>query len=117
MRGSAGRFDTERRKRWAEFPYPCTIVADRYTGVYSGGRWIAYPLHPDDIPLAVEGDDDTCAAFWWDHNASDRLIPVGRGDTPMAAYDDLEAVMTATDPGTPVPPAVPDAGGATTARN
>jgi prevent-host-death family protein len=100
--GNVTRFGADERARWAEHPYPCTIVADRYTGVYSGGRWIAYPLQPDDIPWAVEGDDSTCSEFWWDRNADDRLIPVGRGDTPMQAHDDLVRVMRGGEPNTPL---------------
>lgn len=95
--GSRRRFDAERRTQWAKSTYPCTIVLDRYSGVYSGGKWIAYPLDPEDVPFAVVGDDNTCSEFWWDHNANDRLLPVGRGTTPMSAFENLVAVMRGSE--------------------
>ena len=102
--GNGTRFNADERQRWAQHAYPCTLVADRYTGVYSGGRWIAYPLHPEDVPFAVGGDDLTCSEFWWDHNVNDRLLPVGRGDTPAEAYDDLVAVMRGNPEDNPAQP-------------
>ena len=81
-------FDADARARWLEFKYPLTIIADRYGGTYSGGAFLALPLDFDEVPREIAGDDVTCATFW-DENANDRLIPVGRGDTPQAAYEDL----------------------------
>ena len=65
--------------------YPCTIISDRYTGSYSGGRWTAWNLSYDKIPEDIEGDDCDCTGFWF----SDHGYKVGLGDTPQGAYRDL----------------------------
>lgn len=31
--------------------YPLTIIKDRYSGVYSGGKWLAFNLDPEEIPM------------------------------------------------------------------
>ncbi len=36
------------RAFWIDNPYPLTIVADRYGGAYSGGNYVAFPLHFDE---------------------------------------------------------------------
>jgi hypothetical protein len=68
--------------------FPCVIVPTRYSGVYEGGRWVAFPADIKDI---VGGDwqaGDPWAAPWWHkHRAS-----VGVGDTPEEAYDALKAI-------------------------
>jgi hypothetical protein len=66
--------------------YPITIIATRYGGIYEGGEWAAFPLHPDQVPDDSVADDATCAA-WWDQFAD----AVGVGQTPDAALSDLEA--------------------------
>ena len=81
-------FDADARTRWLKFQHPLTIIADRYGGTYSGGEFLALPLYFYEVPREIAGDDRTCITFW-DENANDRLIPVGRGDTPQAAYEDL----------------------------
>ena len=44
--------------------YPVTILTDRYGGTYSGGRWLAFDLPPEEIPFEVDADDVTCYKFW-----------------------------------------------------
>lgn len=68
--------------------YPVTIIYDRYGGVYSGGRWVAFNLYYDDIPGAVSGDDDSCCEFWREFRLLHNDI-AGRGDTPDEALEDL----------------------------
>lgn len=67
-----------------KLPYPCTIVQDRYTGTYSGGKWTAFNLDPDEIPTAINDSDVPCATFWARNN-----LAVGLGDTPNEALENL----------------------------
>lgn len=72
------------------FPFneicPLTIVKDRYSGVYSNGRYTAWHCHPDEIPEEISLDDVTCHE-WWSINAKSWIV--GRGDTPREATLDL----------------------------
>lgn len=74
--------------------WPVTIAADRYGGAYSGGSWLAFPLHPSAVPDGPFGGD-VVANRWW---AELRDMPVGRGDTPDQAYDDLARRLEAIRP-------------------
>lgn len=65
--------------------YPVTILTDRYGGTYSGGRWLAFDLSPEEIPFEVDADDVTCYKFW---KSTDILV--GLGSTPDEALKDLE---------------------------
>jgi len=65
--------------------YPVVIRQTRYSGVYEGGRWAAFPnmyRFPEDTAF---GDDVSCANYW----ASSEAMHVGRGETPQEAYEDL----------------------------
>lgn len=73
---------------------PVTIVPDRYSGTYSGGQWLAFPLPPSAVPADPFGTD-TVAAAWWAGVAG---LPVGRGDTPDTAHADLVARLEAIQP-------------------
>lgn len=67
--------------------YPCTIIMDRYTGAYSGGLWVAFNLDAHDVPFEVDDSDPICSNYW---DAHEQLVtPVGKGNTPQEAYDDL----------------------------
>lgn len=66
--------------------YPVTIIEDRYTGAYSGGKWTAFNRYADDIPEEVDDSDVPCFTFWWSTNKE----PVGIGNTPDEALRDLE---------------------------
>ena len=68
--------------------YPLTIVRDRYRGTYSGGKYTAWNLKPDEVPAQIFWDDCGCAQFF-----SDTDIPYGVGDTPEKAVKDLERVL------------------------
>ena len=77
---------------------PVTIVKDPNDGLYSHGKYIAFPLDPQDIPQTsvlkiddnpdwpFEGMDDAniVRSFWWYHDA-----PCGKGNTPNEALEDL----------------------------
>ena len=67
-----------------DFIYPLTIILDRYSGVYSGGKYTAWPLNYDEIPHGASADDTACMVFWeiW-------KFPVGKGDTAEEAITNL----------------------------
>lgn len=71
-------------KAWLGHKYPCTIIRDRYNGVYSGGAFVAFPLPFDKVPPEIDGGDVDCASFWVHYEK-----PYGVGDTPDKAYWDL----------------------------
>lgn len=64
--------------------YPLTITADRYTGVYSGGAYIAWNLDADEVPDDIYSDDCGCHNFWL-HNE----IVCGKGRTVSEALANL----------------------------
>jgi hypothetical protein len=66
--------------------YPVTIVMDRYSGTYSGGAWIAWPLYPEDVPGEPKADDGTAIVL-----SGERKRPCGRGSTPNEALANLES--------------------------
>ena len=65
-------------------PYPLTIISDRYCGTYSRGYYTAWNLDPQCIPEGQDSDDCGCMDFWFENK-----IPVGLGDTPEQAIEDL----------------------------
>jgi len=65
--------------------YPLTIVRDRYSGTYSGGKYTAWNLDVEDMPEDISDDDMTCMDFW-----AVNKIPVGVGATPFEALEDLK---------------------------
>ena len=69
--------------------YPLTIIADRYTGVYSGGEYLAFNLEFIEIPSEVIGNDVECRNFF-DNNTN---LVYGRGNTPDEAIKDLAKQM------------------------
>ena len=48
--------------------YPLVIIRDRYTGVYSGGKYTAWSGDVEDIlpPPEVNDDDIVCMNFWYE---------------------------------------------------
>lgn len=66
--------------------YPVTVVKTRYSGVYEGGRWAAFPVEAHDVPMQASDDDVTCM-MWWAENGD----YVGIGVDPIAAIEDLES--------------------------
>lgn len=67
-----------------EHQYPLTIIADRYGGAYSGGKYLAWALDHWNVPFDASDGDRDCMLFW-----AENTIPVGRGDTPNEAMEDL----------------------------
>jgi hypothetical protein len=66
--------------------YPVTIVQTRYGGIYEGGTWAAFRVHPEQLPADAFGGDIVCVPWWADFGKA-----VGVGATPDAALADLEA--------------------------
>lgn len=66
--------------------YPITIICDRYSGSFSGGKFTAWNLDYDCIPSAVNGGDIEHSTFFLD-DRDDYVI--GIGNTPNKALKDL----------------------------
>ena len=73
-------------------------MRDRYGGVYSGGEWTAFPLHPQDVPDAILGEDVSCRDYWTEYRVKGG-IPAGVGGTPGEALEQLRAVPSAARQG------------------
>lgn len=72
-----------------------TVVKDRYSGTYSGGKFIAYNCGQDwvDEYSGHDSDDVGCCSYWDDVQDSDYVykgIVVGIGETEVLALKDLE---------------------------
>ena len=70
--------------------YPLVIIRDRYTGIYSGGKYTAWSGDVEDIlpPPEAEADDVVCRNFWYAQEDNPTYI-VGKGDTVSEALADL----------------------------
>lgn len=73
---------------WKQLHYPTTIIADRYNGTYSKGKWLAFPINYYELPEDIDSGDLECADFWERYKG-----PVGKGNTPQEAFDDLVKVI------------------------
>lgn len=69
---------------WIKIKYPITVVADRYGGTYTGGKWLAFPLSPEDVPRESSGPDREQMIFLESYHE-----PYGIGPTPDAAVNQL----------------------------
>ncbi len=67
--------------------YPLTIKVDRYSGVYSGGEYTAWPCNEAEIPDEVFMDDVSCAHEWGVIKSERQHV--GIGCTPSVALVDL----------------------------
>lgn len=68
--------------------YPLTILEDRYTGIYSGGKYTAWNLEFYEIPRDIVLSDEPCMEFWNDEEKEQKYI-VGKGETVSEALADL----------------------------
>ena len=76
------------------YPYPLTIIMDRYSGVWAGGTFTAWNREADTIPDDVYGGDFEAIDFWEDYHRTYNKITrpwdvIGVGNTPDEAVDDL----------------------------
>lgn len=70
--------------------YPLTVIKDRYSGLYSGGKYIAFNKEYYEVHKAVNGNDDECINFWECYSDI-----VGKGNTPKEAIENLlESIET-----------------------
>lgn len=68
--------------------YPLTIIKDRYTGSYSGGKFTAWNLDFDEVPGDIESSDIPCSTFWGENERDEKYV-VGLGKTPNKSLKDL----------------------------
>ena len=65
--------------------YPVAIIEDRYSGTYSGGKWLAFSCANERIfGLACFGGDGDAMAFWLEPPKD-----IGVGSTPQEALEKL----------------------------
>ncbi len=62
---------------------PIVVIADRYDGLYSGAKYIAWHLDKPP-PDSISDDIETVKVFWCGTNTL-----CGKGNTPEAASNDL----------------------------
>ena len=67
--------------------HPPIILVDRYSGLYSGGRIVAYPTPANALPSAISGADHAAKAFW--EHVREQNWAVGIGNTRAEAIRDL----------------------------
>lgn len=67
--------------------YPLSIVADRYSGCFSGGAYTAWNLDHYNLPSEIDDDDVTCYDFWSGKDCQRYVI--GKGRTVSEALADL----------------------------
>jgi hypothetical protein len=77
-----------------KYPYPLTVVMDRYSGTYSGGYFTAWNKYPDEIPIDIHCSDGVAMEFWDKYhkkseNLKDGCEMVGFGGTAEEAINDL----------------------------
>jgi hypothetical protein len=77
---------------WIETEWPTTIVRDRYRGAYSGGRWVAFPVYPEEVPDAIFDEDIPCIKYWKEQQEGH--VPAGVGATPDEALARLREAVT-----------------------
>lgn len=75
--------------------YPLTIVADRYSGTYSGAIFTVWNEDYHNLPHEIDGSDVDCMRFWDDfqkvkmsNSYGDKLI-CGKGQTIEDAYSNF----------------------------
>ena len=69
------------------YDHDILIFGTRYGGTYEGGLWVAWVGDPDWLDDYQSGDN-ACQDFFQDY----KLAPIGRGDSPQQALDDLVRV-------------------------
>lgn len=70
--------------------YPLTIVADRYGGVYSGGKFLAFNCLPNEVPEDIDEDFPHCRNFWMSRRTLfEPKIAIGEGQTIEEAVGNL----------------------------
>lgn len=73
-----------------KYPYPLTVVYDRYGGCYSGGRFTAWNCDADEVPWEIAYDDITCSNFWDCSDGGSWEYKIGKGETIDEAIQNLQ---------------------------
>ena len=68
--------------------WPVTIVQARYGGAYEPGLWLAFPSHPDSLPLEWDAGDVVASSYYEEHSHE-----IGSGASPTEAYESLKGIM------------------------
>ena len=75
--------------------YPIVIIKDRFGGIYSKAKWLAFNLEINEIPMEIIYGDNSQVYFWEykekykNYNHHSEFI-VGKGNNPHGAYYDLQ---------------------------
>ena len=71
--------------------YPLTIIVDRYSGSYSGAKYLAFNMYNDCLPSSIGSGDSDEMNFWDSYNDNDKnkRFPIGRSNNPNSAVMDL----------------------------
>lgn len=77
-----------------KYPYPLTVVMDRYSGAYSSGYFTAWNRYSQEIPSHIDGSDGAAMVFWDNYHKKEETLEdgyqmVGFGETADAAIKDL----------------------------
>ena len=79
--------------------YPLTVMKDRYSGVYSEGKYLAFNDYFHHLPKNIAGSDGDCLTFWSDFeqgkslNYFNYLVFCGKGNSPTKALNNLLKTM------------------------
>ena len=74
---------------WLNRYYPTTIIYDRFGGIYSEGKWLAFPLEHYNVPPEVDGGDVVSSVFWNYYSE-----PVGKGSSPEQPFANLKEIIS-----------------------
>lgn len=69
--------------------FPLTVIADRYNGIYSGGKFLAFNCLANEVPDIVNASDASCSRFWSKFYQTTSILPIGVGQTVEEAVGNL----------------------------
>lgn len=67
---------------------PLIIEKDRYNGIYSGAKYLAFNMSAFSVWELNFNSSDMDCQYFWEYDAKNYII--GKGDTPVAAVIDLK---------------------------
>ena len=77
------------KEDFMNYPYPLTIISDRYSGAYSGSMFLAFPYLYHEIGIDIDGGDVECMEFWDSYKGYNKFL-CGYGVTMNDALEDLK---------------------------
>lgn len=72
---------------------PTIIIKDPYEGKYSSALWFAVNEIPENIPTELYHEDYAIQFVYFDNYDLETDIPVGLGNTPEEAVEDLQSKL------------------------